>query len=204
MDSDVISHKLDHGIITGYPGEDPLGISIQKICHGQICGNDSCLFIHDPLVNAAEKLRGYKAVGQLCTQIVDDEQIAVIDKRSHICRLDVFLKSIFRQQIKEIKGAEIQNKKRPVQKLFGDAVGEISLSHTSISINHKIIEFFSEAVYEVPGLVISLMGGVQSGYAALGICELRGVILKRKMLKIFLFQDIPDIGLGIEKISPST
>ena len=110
------------------------------------------------------------------------------------------MKSIFRQQIKEIKGTEIQNKKRTVQKLFGDAVGKISLSHTSISINHKIIEFFSEAVYEVPGLVISLMGGVQSGYAALGICELRGVILKRKMLKIFLFQDFPDIGLGIEKI----
>ena len=81
------SNELDHGVIAGYPGEGPLRISIQKIFHGQVSGNDSCLFIHDTLIDAAEKLGGYKAVGQLCAQIINDEQITVVDKRSHIRRL---------------------------------------------------------------------------------------------------------------------
>ena len=165
MDSDVISNKLDHGVVAGDTGKDSFGVSIQKILHGQVCGNDSCLFIHDTLIDAAEKLGRHKAVGELCTQVINDEQITVIDKRSHICRLDILLKCILRQQVKKIESTEIQDKKGAVQKLFSDTVGKVSLSHTSISIYHKIIEFFPKAVDEVPGLIISLMGGVQGSQA---------------------------------------
>ena len=181
MDSYVISHELDHGIIAGNTGKNPFRISSLEIGYAQVGGNDRCLFIHDTLVDTAEKLRGYKAVGQFRPQIINDEQITVIDKRSHIRGLDVFFEGISRQKVEKVKGTEIQNKIRTVQKFLCDTVGKVGLSYTSISINHKIIEGFPKTLDKCPGLVISVMGGFQGGDAASRVCKIRGIILKREI-----------------------
>ena len=80
-------------------------------------------------------------------------------------------------------------------------MGEVSLSYTSISINHKIIEFFSKALYKSPGLVISVVSSFRGGDPACRVCKIGRIILKGKILEVFLFQDIPDIRLGIKEIN---
>ena len=125
MDPYVIPDQLDHGVIAGNPGEGSLGIGFQKIFHGQVSGNDGCLFIHDTLVDAAEKLRGYKAVGQLRAQIINNEQITVTVERCVADWISLW-KVFFDSRSKKVeRSAEIQNKIRTVQKLSGDTVGKI-------------------------------------------------------------------------------
>ena len=82
-----------------------------------------------------------------------------------------------------------------IDEFFGDAVAEKGLSHAGISIEEKVVGLPVEIVQKIPAFRHQLLHGGQGCEAGGRIFDSVRVVAKGKMLKIFRFQNIPDIGL---------
>ena len=66
--------------------------------------------VHDALIDAAEKLACHEIIVKLGSQIVNDEQVAVIDEPGHIRGGCILLEGILRQQVEEVKDEKYSTK----------------------------------------------------------------------------------------------
>ena len=134
LQANIISEELDDLIIAGDPGEGSLGVSIQQLGHAQICGDDGGLATQDPFVDAEEELGGGETVGQLGSQIIDDQQIAVKYILMGFHRVRVPVKDITAQDIEHLKGCKVDDGTALREQFCGNTVREEGLAHSGVTI----------------------------------------------------------------------
>ena len=64
--------------MTGNAGKDAVGIPVAQLFQRKICRNDGRFFSHMAFIQQGEKPGCDKLIGQFRSQIVDNEQIALI------------------------------------------------------------------------------------------------------------------------------
>ena len=75
--SDVIPDNLTEVIVAGKTGEDTLAVPVVQFLKCQIRRQDRGSLLQVSLFNEVIKLGGCKAVGKLCSEIINNEKITV-------------------------------------------------------------------------------------------------------------------------------
>ena len=86
------------------------------------------------------------------------------------------------------------------QKLPGNAVGEKGFAHARITVEKEILEIRVEIPDEIHGFRHKFFHCDKGRKAGGGAHRRIGIVTEGKMIEIFLFQNVPDVGLGVEKI----
>ena len=142
------------------PGKDTFRINRCNIEELQIRGNQRGFLLADPLIQAYKKLWCREGVGQLCTQIIDDEQITIEDIAVTFCCLRFSGKGFLSQQFKQVVSGKINYGVTGIQQLFCDAVGQKSFADAGVTEKQQILKGIIKGIYKTMALNYGVSGSL--------------------------------------------
>ena len=95
--TNVFSDHLAEVIITGKTGEDTLAVTVMHLLKREICRQDRRTLVYVTFFDEMVELGIGEVIGQLCAQIIDDQQITlqqILNLLHILMRLPVFAEDL--------------------------------------------------------------------------------------------------------------
>ena len=87
-----------------------------------------------------------------------------------------------------------------IQQLFCDAVGQKSFADAGVTEKQQILKGIIKGIYKTMALNYGVSGSFQGGKLCV-VVNVIGIIVVGKRVKIFLFQNALQIGLGVDQVN---
>ena len=87
-----------------------------------------------------------------------------------------------------------------IQQLFCDAVGQKSFADAGVTEKQQILKGIIKGIYKTMALNYGVSGSFQGGQLCV-VVNVIGIIVVGKRVKIFLFQNALQIGLGVDQVN---
>ena len=112
QDPDIISEKFSHLVAAGDPGKNAFRVGVTENIQPEVGGDDRGFSPCQSFVDAEKELGGDEGIGQLRTQIVDDQKVTVKNVGMHVFRLFFRFRTLEgrpSQKIKKLEGGKIND-----------------------------------------------------------------------------------------------
>src|SRR5699024_9138668 len=108
-------------------------------------------------------------------------------------------KTVMFQNRKQSNGCKIDYAEALLDEFSGNAVGEEGVSHSRVPVEADVFETGRKIQDKFPGAGESPGGGLPGGKAAGRAYQIFSVVVQAEMIKIFFFEYLLEIGLGVQQ-----